>query len=206
MQNNKIKSVYIIPPKWYCLNPPSFLIPTVSCLREYGFDTKMIDLNIDFYLSLLNRESLEKAFTKAEKQFPLLFDYLRTHFVKGKKENDYDDEFKEKLLKYNKIKEFTVKKKEEVQRAINSCEHSLNVMRNKELFYNQEELIGAIRNIDFCLEVASRPFFPAQIQLLSYQNLFFKLDLNCMIKSAKTENLFTEFYEKNILSHLGLQF
>ena len=198
MKEKNFKSIFIIPPQWYFLNPPSFLLHTVSGLKSNGFNVKLFDFNIDFYLSVLNKNHLKSVYEDAIKQMPVLFDYLRKNFKKGQNQEQYDDNFKAKLLKFNKIKELTGEKKEQVIKAIETIEHSISVMKDEDLFYNPEELTAAITNIDFCLEIASLVYYPSQIQMGSYTDPFFKLDFDCMLKTAQSKNMFTDFYEKNL--------
>ena len=157
----------------------------------------MLDFNLEYFLTVLNKDYLKKSLLTASNQMNELFLYLGKNFKKGKKQEDYDEDFKSKLLKYNKIKEFTGIKKERAEKAIEAIEHSIKVMQDKELFYNPKELTLAMNNIDFCLEIASLPYFPAQIQMSNYTDAFFKLDFEVMLKYAQEKNMFTDFYERN---------
>lgn len=197
MFNKKTKSVFIATPQWLPLNPPFSLVPIISYLRKFGYDTKMLDFNIDYFLTILDKDYLKQSILNSENQIKELFLYLGKNFQKGKTQEEYSEEFKSKLLKYNKIKEFTTQKKERVKKAIETIEHSIKVMRDKDLFYNPEELTKAMNNIDFCLEIASLPYYPSLIQMSNYQDAFFKLDFGIMLKYAQSKNMFSEFYEKN---------
>ncbi len=198
MPERKTKSVFIIPPKWYCLNPPSFMVPTVSYIRKENYETKMLDFNIDFYMTLLNKDYLNSSLIEAEKQLPQLFDYLQKNYQKGKSQESYNNDFRWKLLRYNKIKKFLGEKKEQVTKAIDTLSYSIKVMKDKDLYYNPVELTTAMNNIELCLEAASLPYYPQQIQIKSYENPEFKLEFDCMVKSAKSNNIFTEFCKNNI--------
>ncbi len=198
MSEGKTKSVFIIPPKWYCLNPPSFMIPTVSYLRNIGCDTRMLDFNIDFYSYILKEDYLKNSLIQAEKQLPELFDYLKKHYQKGKSQEDYSDDFKWRVLRYNKIKKFIGEQKENVKKAIEKLSYSIKVMKDKDLYYNPSEFTAAMNNIEFCLEIACLPFYPSQIQIKNYTDPDFKLDFNFMVKRAKSKNLFTEFFQNNL--------
>lgn len=195
--DKKVKSLFIATPQWLPLNPPFSLVPIVSYLRQFNYDTKIFDFNIDYYLEILNENYLNNSIVNAKNQMNNLFDYLKSNFDKNKTQDNYSSEFKSKLLKYNKIKEFTTIKYDEVNQAIGNIEHSLNVMRDEKLFYNPKELTLAMKNIDFCLEIASLPYFPSQIQIGNYTDPFFKLDFDNMLKNAKSKNMFTTFYEHN---------
>ena len=198
MSDNKIKSIFIALPQWLPYNPPFSLVPIVSLLREKGYQTKILDLNIEYYLDVLNKNYLKKTFIEAEKQLPVLFEFLSRHFQKGKSEAGYDENFKAKLLRYNKIKSFTGDKKDKVLKSIENIEHSIKVMRDKELFYKPIELTKAMACIDFCLEIASLPYFPAQIQTGTYTDTFFKLDFETILKSAENKNMFTAFLKDRL--------
>ena len=197
INGNKIKSVFIATPQWFPMNPPYSLVPIVSYLRANHYDTKILDFNIDYYLSVLNKSYLLESIDKASSLLPELFNYLRERYKKGTNQNDYDNEFKAKLLKYNKIKTYTQEKLQQVKEAVNKIEYSISVMRDKELFYNPQELTKTMANIDFCLEIASLPYFPAQIQMGNYSDPFFKLDFKDMVHQAKTDNMFSSFFKSN---------
>ncbi len=204
-KKQNIKSVFIATPQWLPLNPPFSLVPIATFLRQNGFNTKILDFNIEYYLHVLNKKYLYKSLETAKNQLPSLFDFLQTNFVKGKNQNEYDDLFKSNLLKYNKIKEFTVQNRDKVLKSIENIDYSLKVLRDNKLFYDPNQLTKALYNIDFCLEIVSLPFFPAQIQIGNYYNPFFKLEFQDMLKSASTYNIFSDFYEKYINKILDLK-
>ena len=190
-----IRSVFLTTPQWLPLNPSFSPVPFVSYLKENGYDSRIIDLNIEYYLYVLNKDYLKKSLNKAYEQLPELFKYLSKNFKHGLTPENYNDNFKSLLLKYNKIKEFKTEKAEQINAAIDKVEYSIKVMRNKELFYNPKELTFALNNIDFCLEIASLPYFPALIQMGNYSDPFLKLEFEDMVKNAQQDNMFCEFYK-----------
>ncbi|MBQ8476666.1 radical SAM protein, partial [bacterium] len=169
----------------------------VSYLKSKGYISKIIDLNIEYYIYVLNKNYLQNALNKAYSQKDELFKYLSRHFKQGLTPENYTDIFKSRLLKYNKIKEFQ-SNPEKINNAINKIDYSIKVMKDSELFYSPAELTNAMANIDFCLEIASLPYFPALIQMGNYSDPFFKLDFDCMLKYAQSDNMFLDFYKNRI--------
>ena len=87
----KIKSVFLTTPQWLPLNPSFSPVPFVSYLKENGYDSKIIDLNIEYYLYVLNKEYLNKSLNRAFEQLPALFKYLSKHFKHGLTPENYND-------------------------------------------------------------------------------------------------------------------
>lgn len=198
MKKENFKTLFIFPPQWLPLNPPFSIIPLYSYLKENGYDSKIIDLNLEFYIHILQKDYLKKALDKALVDLKKLFDYLAKNFVKGKKEEDYSQEFKVNLAKYNKIKEFTTTKQKYSLEAIDKIDDSIAVMRDKELFYNPQKLVEALNNIDFCLEIASLPYFPSVMQFNNFSNMFSRLTFESIVKDISNErtNIFLPFYKQ----------
>ena len=88
-----MKTLFVIPPQWYPMNPYLSGAQLVGQLKAKGFDAKTRDLNIEFFNDILNKENVISAANKAEKFYN---DFL-PEFSAGGYCEEYFDTYSRKL-------------------------------------------------------------------------------------------------------------
>jgi radical SAM superfamily enzyme YgiQ (UPF0313 family) len=197
-----MKTTLIFPPQWIPINPHLSIASLSAQLRHNGYEVAIKDLNVEFYDTILKKDFINNAINKAFNMESELLSQLSVDYSLDKKSDDYSDEFKKKVFKYNKIKEFREKRLHEVMSIPDVIEESVNVMRNKEKYYQPELLVQALNNIDTAIEMASLPFFPAQLEFFNYRNQFFKMTFESIKIHCKDRltNMFIDFLESKLQS------
>ena len=195
-----MKTLFIIPPQWYPMNAYLSAAQLVGQLQAKGFDAKTRDLNIEFFNDILKKENVISAIQKAErfyKEFRGEFlnqGYCEEHF------SEYSRELKTKILRYIAYEEF-------LKSGINATEvadklaDAIDITKNKERFYDPEQLFAAKEVLKDALRIISLPFMPSKIMLenfianpvYSYDYADTKLQVN-----NPDLNMFVEYFDKKI--------
>ena len=168
--NNEM--LLIFPPQWTPVSP-HFAVPSlVGQLKAEGFNVSAMDLNIDFFESILNRKSIENSLSTIKIQYEDLRNKIVKIYSPNKKESDYT--FEEKLLfyKYDKLKKFVQSGTDafKLPSFIDSAKQTFHT----DAFYDPITLIKSLNVIDRSLEIVSLPYCPTKIEFDGVQNPFLK--------------------------------
>jgi anaerobic magnesium-protoporphyrin IX monomethyl ester cyclase len=137
-----MKVMLLFPPQWIPAMPHLALPVLTSFLRSHGVDVIQRDLNLETYDTVLSRAYLEQC-----------LDRLRADYVRGRK---------------HAIPEGIQWALAEGPRLAARIEAAKAVFRGP-AFYDGEKSLQAFLVMAQALELSSWPFFPAQLDLLSYQ-------------------------------------
>ena len=100
--NNKM--LLIFPPQWTPISP-HYAVPTLlGQLEANGFEAKGLDLNIDFFSHILNKEFLEKSILKSKEEFDFLKFKLPQVIKPNKRYEDYSLAEQIEIYNYNQFK------------------------------------------------------------------------------------------------------
>ncbi len=188
----------IFPPQWTPVSP-HFAVPSLlGQLKKEGFCASAMDLNIEFFDSILNRKSIENALSTIKLQYEELKSKIMVIYSPNKKESDYT--FEEKILfyKYDKLKRFIQSGSDafKLPAFIDSAKETFHT----EAFYDPMTLIKSLNVIDRCLEIVSLPYCPTKVEFDGVQNPFFKFNYKSIkyFVLDRKSNIFADFYEKKI--------
>ena len=170
---------------------PEMSIPALTAqLRHNDYDVSVMDLNIDFFYQIFNKEYLEKAIDNAKKQYEDL---------KLKKEDFYckDNSYKNEILtqKYNELENFFQNYSEVGKKVSFSIDKALKILKNEELFYNPKLLGFASQVITYAKKIACLPCSPLDFHL-TCETYF---DDVLKIVFDKERNIFWNYFEKKVL-------
>ena len=199
MDNKRKKMLLIFPPQWTPISP-HFAIPSLmGQIKRAGFQVESIDLNIEFFNDLLNKNTVEKAYIESKIQFEYLQENLLKVFSPNKKPSDYTQEEQIFLYRYNKISTYLKKPQQYFINIANLIENSKYDIKS-ENFYNPDKFIKAINTIDKALEIVSLPYSPTRIEFEGLVNPFFKFNYESMkyFVFDKTSNIFIDYYNKQL--------
>lgn len=193
------KMLLIFPPQWTPISP-HFAVPAlVGQLKSEGYSAFALDLNIDFFNSMLTQEKLLEAIKKAAFELKILKKDLLSVFSKDKKANEYTFEEQIFLYRYNKIKTYTEQKSNYFKHIPNLIEEAKNTIKS-EGFYNPIQLIQSMNIVDKALEILSLPYTPLKIEFEGVQNPFFKFNLESIkyFVFDKTSNIFIDYFNSKL--------
>ena len=195
-----MKILLLYPPQW-TPNSPYLALPLLSAqLRKHGFDTRIKDLNIEFFNFILTKENLQNCFDEAKGFYDSFKKSVFEKYNDAEKNfQTYTFEEQMKLIKFKRIDEF-VSDLKETNRIINKCENAVSVLKSKDKFYEPELLFSAKKTIQEALKIASLPFAPNEMIYDNYfANPLLKLDwvnIDFQCKHRDTNMFFSFFEEK----------
>ena len=193
----------VFPPQWTPVSP-HFAVPSlIGQLKNEGFNAFALDLNIEFYHYILDRNYIQNSLDKIKVQFDEAQKTIVKIYSPSKKESDYSFEEKMLFYKYNKLKNFISLKYKDFSVVPNFINSAMQTFNTKD-FYNPVSLIKSMNVIDKALEIISLPYAPLSIGFDSVINPFFKFNYESIkyFVLDKNTNIFSEFYEKQINSIL----
>lgn len=181
-----MKGLLIFPPQWYPGNPYPAVPLLLGQLKRAGFNTKGLDINLDFYNRVLTKDYMEKSVKK-------IYD------IKNQNTKAAEVEIRSngKLAIINKYLTNHPGKLTVIPQEI---EQATKTLKNADLFYNPELLFKAKEIIFDALRIASLPFAPAELSFANYYNPaamagYEELKAGCYDRST---NIFIEHYESII--------
>lgn len=182
----------VFPPQWTPLSP--HCAPTVLAaeLKKAGFNSKVIDLNIDYYDKILTLENMYKQLTLLSRQRRELTKFIKEEFDPKQDPSTLSDDVKIKIKKYSAIINFQKMPSEDLLKIIESLPEAVEVFRDKNQFYDLEKFQPALFTIDFCLNLMSLVYYPWELTLHDYMNPYFKFTWE-NIQKELNDNIFSEY-------------
>ena len=168
--------------------------------KDTEYNTSALDLNIEFYLSILNKDYLHNCVDEIKKLHKELYTFAQENYVKGDDYENYPLEIRNKLIKFVMIHQFLQQHEKEIPKFIFLMPEAINVLRSKEYFYNPKLLIDALSIVDKCLEIASLKYAPSKLSMSSFynQNFEYNYDSISYFVNDKSTNMFYDFMVKNL--------
>ena len=191
-----MKTLLLFPPQWTPIAPHFALPSLLGQLKANGYDSEVMDLNIDFYNKILNPDFVKNSILKAVDNNQNLLSEIAQYIKEGKDFSEYPLKIQNKIVKYTKVKEYITQKQSALANFPDMAKEALDIIKG-ENFYNPEILIKSVNIMDTVLEMASLPYFPSKISLDNYSNPFFKLNFENIKYFVFDEdtNIFIEYYK-----------
>lgn len=192
-----MKILLLYPPQW-TPNSPYLALPLLSAqLKKHGYETKIKDINIEFFNFILTKENLQNCFVQAMDFYVSFKDEVYEKYAEAEKNfQSYTFDEQMKLIKFKRISEFVLDS-EKTQAVIDECEKAVDVLKSKDKFYDPEILFESKKIIQEALKIASLPFAPNEMIYDNYfANPLLKLDwenIDFQCKHRGT-NMFYDFF------------
>lgn len=195
------KMLLLFPPQWTPIAPHFAMASLMGQLKNKGYSTTSIDLNIEFYNEILSTKYLNYACEKIKKEYLELFEYLRKIYSKNKKGEEYSLEEQCAIYKYGKIKEIVSKNENFYEILPSLAPLAVSVLKDENKFFEPKFLINAMKNIDNALKIVSAAWAPNNVSFDSFANPFLKLNFDSINHFVfdKKSNLFWEFLKNKVL-------
>ena len=192
-----MKILYIFPPQWMPTSP-HFALPTLlGQFADTNFEAKVMDLNIDFYNTLLTSDFVKYSLNISKKLKVELKENIAKYFDKSKKYSEYTFEQQNEIAKASMITDFINKHGVALDKTAILIDKSVQILKSKEHFYNPKLFLSAMNTIDLALQICSMPYYPTQIGFSSYINQLLKLDYETIkyFVFDKNSNIFKDYYD-----------
>ena len=183
----------VSPPQWTPQNPPFSLAALGGHLRSRGVPTRLVDLNLQFYLHVLRPEYLlgfARPLAVSRRQHLLSRSQLR--IMAGAPEASLEKDAAHIL----RMDAFFEARPDPWAETASRLPEALRVLRGED-FYVPERLLEALRVVDRALELAALPYFPSQLALNDFRNPEVPWNLEALVRAAgdRRSNLFLPFME-----------
>ena len=191
-----MKVLLLFPPQWMPVSP-HFALPTLlGQLKEAGFDASVMDLNIDFYNKILTSSYVEKSLNIGKNLLPVLKENIKKYFVKGKRINEYALPQQVEIAKASLIDTLIKKRGDSLERAAILIDKSVQVIKDKNDYYNPNLFVSAINNINIALDICSMPYYPTKLKFSSYENDLLNLDYETIkyFVFDESTNIFKDYF------------
>lgn len=194
-----MKILLLYPPQW-TPNSPYLALPLLSAqLKKQGYETKIKDINIEFFNFILTKKNLQSCFNQAKSFYDSFKEEVAEKYTDAEKNfQSYTFEEQMKLIKFKRISEFA-SAADKTEAIISECENAVSVLKSKDRFYDPELLFSAKKTIQEALKIASLPFAPNEMIYDNYfANPLLKLDwvnIDFQCKHKET-NMFYDFFEE----------
>ena len=131
----------LFPPQWTPISP-HFAIPSLSAqLKKAGFETKVYDLNIEFYDKILTKNYILDSAEKAIRGQDELIKEISKHHSKGKDFSEYPFDIQNKMVRYSKVKEYITQKPSELIKIAEFADEAKAAIKDKQAFYKPITII-----------------------------------------------------------------
>ncbi len=200
--SKKSKILFIFPPVSSPVSPYLSVPLLAGQLKASGYDVKCLDLSLEFFDYVLNRDFLLAAYNKAKKFLQTIDTDILS---KSSKDNDFSEssfELKNLVLKKEHIEKIVLNDEENLS-IINNIAEYIETYKNKTSFYNLEKMNFAYKEIAKAFQLAMLPYFPATLFFHAYKNPIFLTTYSGLKYQAedRENNIFYEFYEKKIAEY-----
>lgn len=192
--------LYIFPPQWLPVEP-HFAIPSLmGQFRGSKHNVSGLDLNVDFYLKILDKKYIENCIKKAKETEKKLGEEIKVQYKKSVGYDNYPLEDKNKFIKYVIIRNFLEKNEKQLFKYPFLISKAIEIMRSKEYFYNPKLLIDSLDIIDKCLAIASLEYAPSTLSLSSFYNQNFKYNYESIeyFVNDKATNMFIDYINERL--------
>jgi anaerobic magnesium-protoporphyrin IX monomethyl ester cyclase len=176
----------LFPPQWIPTQP-YLSIPSLTAFLEANHcNVEQNDINVSFYDALLSKQGLKSLYERAYSKF---------------QELDSNKELSPECQKKYAALSTSILFGEYI---IDEADKAKKLLKNKEGFYDIEELFRAFKVLELGLKLASSAYYPTNLTFHSY-------DMRYSCRSSKEvlsaindreENLFIDYFEKNTVSEV----
>ncbi len=159
-----MKTLFTIPPQWYPMNPYLSAAQLIGQFQAHGLEAEARDFNIEFFNDILKRERVRESFNAAKAFFDGFLPEVQKNGYCQERFNEYSRELKTKLLRFVAISEF-LESGADAEYIAENVENAVAVLKDKERFYDPEQLFKAKDILKDALKIISLPYAPSRIML-----------------------------------------
>jgi len=191
------KCLVLFPPQWIPV-APHLVGPVIhSILKNNGHDTQLLDLNAEFYNTVLTQQYLHEAVTSAFSDYN---SNAKTFFQACPDEanlKDHPQGFQTQYLRYREI--YKMAKREEYNDVIQQIESATATYKDKSAFYDPDRVDAATKTINKACGILSSTHYPSSIYFLTPS-----LKIYYSVESLREDcenlrgNIFRSFFEARI--------
>lgn len=192
-----MRCLVLFPPQWIPFSPHLAGPVIHSIIKNNGHKVKLLDLNAEFYNTVLTSQFLfdavKSAFSDFEPNAAKLFQecpdeaHLKNH----------PQEFQNRYKRYQEI--FKMAKRDEYRDIIKQIESAITVLRDTNQFYDPKIADQALSIIKKACGILSATHYPSNVYFLT-PNVKIYYDVSSLMKDCENVqgNIFRSFFESRI--------
>lgn len=195
-----MNTLFVIPPQWYPMNPYLSGAQLVGQLKAKGFKAETRDLNIEFFNDVLKKKNVIEAAQKAVMFYNSFLPEFSAEGYCEEEFNSYSRELQTKILRFIAYQEF-VESGIDAEDVAEKVEDAVAVTKDKERFYDPEQLFEAKDILRDALRIISLPYMPSKIMLENFiANPVYTYNYDDIKLQANDSdlNMFVEYFDKKI--------
>ncbi|GFO97568.1 hypothetical protein ig2599ANME_1772 [groundwater metagenome] len=176
----------IFPPQWIPTQPYLSLPSLTAFLKAHDCNVEQMDVNVSFYDYLLSKQGMQSSYERAYAKFQEL----------GSR-NELPAGIQKQYATLGSSILFG-------EYIVDRVDTAKKVMRDKESFYDAEELFEAFKILELGLKLASSAYFPTNLTFHAYDMRYScrsSRDVLCAINDRE-ENLFIDYFEKTTVPEI----
>lgn len=191
------KCLILFPPLWIPVGPHLVGPVIQSILKNSGYDTRLVDLNAEFYNTVLSPEYLygavKSAFSDYEANAGAVFQACPNEADLKK----YPREFQIQYLRYREI--YKMAQRDEYRDIIRRVGAAAAIYRNKNAFYDPGRVDAATKIIQKACGILSTIYYPSALYFLT-PNVKIYYSIENLREDCETlrGNIFRSFYQEKI--------
>ena len=172
--------VLVLPPQWTPQNPPFALASLGGHLRSRGIETRLVDLNLEYFLEILTPAHMQYIRQVTAMRRDLLLQKMRLRSMLAAEASVMEEDATHLMRIDQMVERGDVWS--EVARRLPSA---LDTLRHDQHFYNPDRLLGALNTVDMALELAALPYHPSQLALNNFYNQSYRFSLESLESATR---------------------
>ncbi len=195
-----MNTLFVIPPQWYPMNPYLSGAQLVGQLKAKGFKAETRDLNIEYFNDVLKKKNVIEAAYKAEKFYNSFLPEFNEEGYCEEEFSGYSRELQTKILRFIAYQDF-IESGISAEYVAEKVEDAVSVTKDKERFYDPEQLVEAKDILRDALRIISLPYMPSKIMLENFiANPVYTYNYDDIKLQANDPdlNMFVEYFDKKI--------
>jgi len=189
-----MRCLVIFPPQWIPFNPHLAPASIQGILRNSGHDVSFRDLNTEFYNTVLTPNFLLGSLERAFKIYNDSAQKISSIRQQKRELKEFPQDFQRIFIRFREIEK--IAKQNEYNVIAQNLPKAIEIIRDKNNFYNPYLLDRAFKVADKATDILSSVFYPSRVNFLnvvaqSYYTVE-EMKFNC---SDREGNIFYHFYE-----------
>lgn len=192
-----MRCLVLFPPQWIPFSPHLAGPVIHSIIKNSGHEVKLLDLNAEFYNTVLTPQFLFSAVKSAFSDFESNAAKLFQECPDEAHLKNHPQDFQNRYKRYQEI--FKMAKRDEYREIIKQIESAIAVLRDRNKFYDPEIADQALSIINKACGILSATHYPSNVYFLM-PNVKIYYDVPSLMEDCENAqgNIFRSFFESRI--------
>ncbi len=195
-----MKTLFILPPQWYPMSPYLSAAQLIGQFKKNGLSAAARDMNVEFFNDMLKKDRVLAAAEQAKQFCKEFADEMKKEGYCEENFEQYPPMIKTKLMRFKACREFfdgDIDAYDVAERV----EDAVAAIKDRERFYDPEQLFEAKDTLIDALRIVSLPFMPSKIMLDNFiANPVYTYDYEDIKLQCNDSNLnmFVDYFDEKV--------